>query len=353
MSDNIRMDSHKLIYHVDKVSRWIHGENIYPIEVEIGPSGACNHRCVFCALDYLGYETNFLDKDVVLNNIGIMAEHGLKSVVCAGEGEPLLNKDLPSIVSGIKKMGVDVAMSSNGVLLSKAIIEECLSDFTWIRFSIASVEEDSYQRIHRSRTQDLSIVLDNLQNAVDFKRRNGLKVTLGGQCLLLKDNVSQIIKQAKTFRDIGLDYFTVKPYSHHKLTENSFDVDYKEMLDIERDIKQYETNSFKVYFRANAMRKIHEKKPYDECYALPFMTVIDSKGDVWPCHAHVGIEQLCYGNIYRNTFEEIWESKRRQEVVERLRNSDLDKICFEACRMDDMNKYLNELKHPGDHVNFI
>lgn len=55
MGDKIRMDSHKLIYHPEQVAKWLRGENIYPIEVEISPSGACNHRCVFCAVDYVGY----------------------------------------------------------------------------------------------------------------------------------------------------------------------------------------------------------------------------------------------------------------------------------------------------------
>ena len=38
MSGNIRMDSHKLIYHPDAVARLMKGENIYPIEIEISPS---------------------------------------------------------------------------------------------------------------------------------------------------------------------------------------------------------------------------------------------------------------------------------------------------------------------------
>ena len=59
MSDKIRMDSHKLIFHPERICAWLNGEKIYPIEVEIAPSGACNHRCVFCALDYIGYKPNY------------------------------------------------------------------------------------------------------------------------------------------------------------------------------------------------------------------------------------------------------------------------------------------------------
>ena len=94
MAENIRMDSHKLIYHPDVVVRWMKGENIYPIEIEISPSGACNHRCVFCAVDYMGYQPDFLDKGTILRDISQMSRSGLKSVICSGEGEPLLNKDV-------------------------------------------------------------------------------------------------------------------------------------------------------------------------------------------------------------------------------------------------------------------
>ena len=62
--DNYRVDSHKLMFHPERVTKWLSGENIYPIEIEISPSGACNHRCIFCAYDYIGYQPDFLKKDI-------------------------------------------------------------------------------------------------------------------------------------------------------------------------------------------------------------------------------------------------------------------------------------------------
>ena len=35
MADNIRIDTHKLLYHPETVARWLSGENIYPIELEL------------------------------------------------------------------------------------------------------------------------------------------------------------------------------------------------------------------------------------------------------------------------------------------------------------------------------
>lgn len=353
MAEDIRMDSHKLIYHPETVARWLQGENIYPIEIEISPSGTCNHRCVFCAVDYIGYQSVFLDKETILRDIKYMSDRGLKSVICSGEGEPLLNKDMPDIANGIKSCGVDVAMSTNGVLFTKEKLDECLGAFSWVRYSVASMEQDSYDKIQRGRAGDLEKVKENLSAAVQCKKDKKLKTTLGVQCLLLPDNVGQLPYMAKTLKEIGIDYLTIKPYSQHPHSRNRFEIHYEEMLDLEKQLKEFATEDFAVYFRASAMKKMHHEKCYRQCYGLPFMTHIDAKGNVWPCVAHIGSGDLCYGNINEQPLGQIWEGARRQEITERLNQMDINKACREACRLDEINKYLDEIKHPGLHVNFI
>ena len=256
MAEDFKLDSHKLIYHPCEVARWLNGENIYPIEIEISPSGACNHRCIFCAVDYLGYKPSFLDKEMLLKNISHMRENGLKSVICSGEGEPLLNKDMPDIALGIKKIGVDVAMASNGVLLTKDITESCLQAFTWIRFSMAAIHEDTYKSIHRGQEGDLKRALDNIAYAVEWKKKNNLSTTLGVQCLLIQDNRDQVVEMTKELKKIGVDYFTIKPYSQHTQSENHLEVDYKDLLALESELKAYEDFNYKVYYRSNAMLKM-------------------------------------------------------------------------------------------------
>ena len=260
---------------------------------------------------------------------------------------------MPEIANVIKACGVDVAMSTNGVLFTKEKIADCLGSFSWVRYSIASMEQDSYNRIQRGKANDLDQVKENLSEAVRFKRDQKLTTTLGVQCLLLPDNAGRIPYMAKTLREIGVDYLTIKPYSQHLHSKNQFEIDYEEMLDLEKQVKEYATDHFAIYFRASAMKKVHHEKCYKQCYGLPFMTHIDAKGNVWPCVAHIGTEGLCYGNIYEQPFEEIWEGTKRLEINEQLSRMDINKVCREACRLDEINKYLDELKHPGRHVNFI
>lgn len=353
MEQNIRMDSHKLIYHPEAVARWLKGENIYPLELEVSLTNACNHRCIFCAVDYTGYKPTMLNTDTLVSNLEELSEKGLKSIIYAGEGEPLLHKDAPDIINKTKSLGIDAAMSTNGVLLTSEVSKECLKSLTWIRFSTAGITDATYDKIQCGRPGDLQKVLANMEAAVRVKRDQGLKTTLGVQLLLLPDNKDEIIQMGKRLREIGVDYFTIKPFSQHPQSQHLLQVDYKEMLELEPQIKELETEDFKIYFRAHSMKKLECKRGYKHCWALPFMVYVDARGNLWPCIVFMGKEELKYGNLNEESFVEIWEGRHRQEIVNYFMNMDLEINCREICRLDEMNRYLDELKHPGEHVNFI
>ncbi len=353
MAENIRMDSHKLIYHPDVVARWLKDENIYPIELEIGLTNACNHRCIFCAVDYTEYKPDRIDSRILMHNLEEIAPRGLKSIIFAGEGEPLLHKEAPEIINRTKDIGIDTAMSTNGVLLTPEISRECLKSLTWIRFSVAGITDETYDKIQCGRQGDLSKVLLHMEEAVRIKRDQHLKTTLGVQLLLLPDNKDEIVQMGKRLREIGVDYFTVKPFSQHPQSRHILQVDYREMLQIENEVRKLQTENYKVYFRAHSMRKLEEKRCYRHCWALPFMVYMDAKGNLWPCIVFMGREELKYGNINENSFVEIWEGERRKRVADYFMDMDLEENCRELCRLDEMNRYLDQLKNPGEHVNFI
>jgi len=353
MAENIRMDSHKLIYHPEVVARWLNGENIYPIELEVGLTNACNHRCIFCAVDYTGYKPQRIDSAMLIDNLKELAPKGLKSIIYAGEGEPLLHKDAPDLFNQTKTFGIDAALSTNGVLLTREVSEYCLRSLTWVRFSTAGIHDATYDKIQQGKPGDLQKVLANMQSAVDVKRRDKLQTTLGVQLLLMPDNKDEIVQMGKALRKIGVDYFTIKPFSQHPQSHNIMQVDYHEMLGLEKEVKELETPEFKVYFRAHSMQKLDCKRGYKHCWALPFMVYIDAKGNLWPCIVFMGNESLKYGNLNEETFVEIWEGEHRKKIASYFMNMDLEANCRELCRLDEMNRYLNELKHPGAHVNFI
>lgn len=353
MKDNIRLDSHKLMYHPEVVGRWLKGENIYPIEMEISLSGGCNHRCVFCSFEYMNHTAEFLDKKVLLGNLRQLAWKGLKSVVYAGEGEPLLHKEAVNIINETKEYGIDTALSTNGVLLTPEISRDCLRSLTWIRFSVAGITNATYDKIQQGKPGDLQKVLVHIEEAVKVKKEQKLKTTIGVQLLLLPENKDEIVYMGKELKKTGIDYFTIKPFMQHPQNTKLIQVKYEEMQELGQEIKKLETEKFKIYFRSNAMKNISCERGYTKCWALPFMAYLNAKGDVYSCIRILGRDELKYGNIYEQSFCDIWEGIRRKEVTDYLDHMDLDKNCGKTCRMNEMNKYLEDLKYPGEHVNFI
>jgi len=354
--DEFRIDSHKLMYHVDRVHDWLKGSDVYPVYMEVSPIGACNHRCTYCGLDYMEYQARQLDADLLKTRLTEMGRLGVKSIMYAGEGEPFLHKSIPAIINHTKKSGIDVAVTSNGVLFTEKVFKECLSSITWIKISINAGTRETYAKIHRTKEEDFDRTIDNITEAVRFKKENGLTSTIGMQMILLPENVDEAVMLAKKAKEIGADYLVIKSYSQHLKSKTRVyeGLQYKDFLHLDEELRKISGDGFNVIFRFNAMKKLEEtKKKYDRCLAIPFWSYIDAGGGVWACSAFLGDERFLMGNINENTFEEIWRSERRKKVMEFVLNELDTTECRVNCRMDEVNRYLWELKNPSLHVNFI
>jgi MoaA/NifB/PqqE/SkfB family radical SAM enzyme len=354
MADKFRIDSHKLMYHVQRVSDWLDHKPIYPIYIEISPAGICNHRCIFCSEDFMGYEKRYLDTAVLKERLQEMGRLGVKSIMYAGEGEPFLHKDFADLVVHTKKSGIDIAITTNGVLMKPAVSDKILDVTEWIKVSCNAGTPETYSKIHQTKPGDFDRVMANLEYAVNAKNTRGLRCTLGMQILLLPENDTEVELLAKTAKDIGLDYLVVKPYTHHAQNIHKYEIEYNRYRHLADRLEKLNTEHFNVTLRLRAMQKWDAKqRTYNRCRALPFWSYIDAGGNVWGCSAHLQDDRFIYGNIHSQSFKDIWEGEKRLQSL-RWVEAELDiKTCKLNCRMDEINRYLWELKNPPDHVNFI
>jgi len=344
------------MYHVPRVNDWLEGKLTYPIYAEISPSGSCNHRCVYCALDFMEYEPRFLDTELLKQRLSEMAALGLKSVMYAGEGEPLLHKDIGDIILHTKKVGIDVAVTTNGVLLNESLVDKTLESITWIKVSISGATKETYAKIHRTSSNDFERVLKNMRYAVQVRNDNGYLTVLGMQLLLLPENWNEAVPLAQKAKDIGVDYLVVKPYSQHPLSKTNVykNIGYRDYFHLSDKLEELNDKNFSVIFRKQTMKKWDDDhRKYKHCLALPFWSYIDAGGNVWGCSCYLGDERFYYGNIYKNTFAEIWGGKQRKKSLDWVDTKLDTSQCRVNCRMDKINMYLWELKHPPEHVNFI
>lgn len=352
VSDDYRIDGHKLDLHPERVAAWLRGEKIYPLYLEIAPSGGCNHRCSFCAVDYLGYQTRFLDADVMKERLAEMGALGVKSIMWAGEGEPLLHRRLGEMVVAGKAAGIDQAITTNGVALTKQFCLEAFPSLSWIKVSINAGTEPIYRAIHKAHEGDWVRLWGNLGRAVRIRTDLGAGLTLGAQIVLLPDNAGEVRTLARMCQVTGLDYLVVKPYSQHPSSDTRI---YEGLrYAAVENLSDLETDRFKVIVRTETMPRVTGERDYATCQATPwFWAYIMATGDVYGCSAYLGDPRFKYGNILTDPFERIWNSdaKRGCEVFVR---EELDiKDCRKACRMDHANRYLWRVTHQERHDNFV
>lgn len=373
MNDKYLIDSHKYIYHpqhsaiiLDYIENRENNtfkerfKNLHPKYIEVSPVGACNHRCTFCAVDYIGYKSQFIDYEIYCNSIKSMKGKGCSSIMFAGEGEPLLHPMIGDIVNFTKEEGnIDTSFTTNAFKLTEDFIEKSLRNISWIKVSFNAGNKKTYANIHRTSEKDFDIVVDNLKRCVDFKKRKNIDTALGMQMLLLPDNRETVHELCIIAKEIGMDYVVIKPYSQHKFsnTHKYENIDYTDYFGLEEELKQYSDNNFSVIFRINTIKNwiSQNNDRYCKCLATPSTWgYIMADGSVYTCSAYLLDERFKIGNINNDTFNNIWCSDRRIEHSDFIFNELNISECRVNCRMDQVNRYLDKIVNKTvDHMNFI
>lgn len=349
-------DGHKLIHHLDRVHEFVSKGDCYPLYMEISPVGSCNHRCIFCAYDYIGYPNRRLKTARTLSLLDELSEAGLKSVLFAGEGEPLVHPDIATMILHAHQRGLDVGMFSNGQLLKPELAEVILPSLTFLRLSFNGGERENYATIHSVKPKVFDVVVDNIAQSVTIRNRNALQVDIGAQFVLLPENREYLLSAIKTMKQCGVDYIAIKPFIQRKsqayrMSSGQYEIESLNALFEEAE--SYSTDLFRVIARKVTFQK-YGIRNYAHCYGTAFITVLNSAGIISSCLPYWERDEFSFGSIYEQSFHNIWNSRQRSAVKTHLEQTLNTHTCPPNCRPNAINQFLSDIRHPNvKHINFI
>jgi len=356
--DKYALDGHKLFWHLDRLQAWQSGALIAPIYVEVSPVSYCNHKCIFCGLDFAQGSPASLDTEVINERIIEMGKLGVKSIMFAGEGEPLLHKGLPRWVETAKGNGIDVSITTNGGPGSIELWNLLIPHLSWLRFSVDAGSSSVYSKIHSVQETAFEKTLQSIRDALTIRDRFG-RCTVGVQYLMIRDNLEDIENAISIFSELGVDYFLLKPYSEHPqmLNKSGFNYSEEDISRIEEIVASYQARVGKpwIIFRKRATSNyIDHSKNFGHCRALPFWGYISSVGDFHTCSVFLNDERFKVGNIYTNNMQGIlFGDKRRSSIAYGACDLEVGFECRVNCRMARINEFLEFLDNRPEHINFI
>jgi len=198
-------------------------------------------------------------------------------------------------------------------------------------------------------------VIENIRKCVETKRKYGLRTTLGTQMVVIHDNIEDIVPLAKLGKELGVDYFVAKPCSDtpdKKL--NVAHEEYLQMGDIFKEAESYSDENYSVVIKWNKFSNLGLNE-FKTCYGTQFIIAINARGDVAPCGHLLGYrkEEFHMGNVVEQSFKDIISSERYWDVQRKVQTLNVNRECETNCLHHYMNDFLEMLKKPPEHINFV
>ena len=336
-----------------------------PWVVELDPTTACNLACHGCISASLLNQGGF-KRDRIKELAKEFVEIGVKAVVLIGGGEPMAHPEFGTLVDYFYENDIHVGVTSNGTLIDK--FANSLANHTkWVRISVDAGSEEVFQqyRPHASGKSQFNKVIDGMK-----KLSKSRKTKLGFSFLVLEKvgadkkynekgqnfvetNATDIFKAAKLAKEIGCDYFEVKPSfdPFHFLNDTSALM--SNIIKDELNKSAYlEDENFKIispYTLSKTMEGEKKQiKDYSRCLTAEMRTVLSPSG-AYVCPYHRGNNNLKIGDPNSESLKEIWYGKTRKDI---MKNLDPRKHCEFHCIRHNTNKVLEKFydKSPTDEI---
>lgn len=315
---------------LDKIREtdWVKGST-NPLVVELDATEACDLECPGCVSeDIIANKGRFSNERLLALGVELKAA-GVKALILIGGGEPLMHPVIGEFMKYLGENDIHLGITTNGTLIDKYL--DIIAEFSsWTRISMDAATEATFNRLRPPRHGEYKYhhVVNNMHKLAKVKKgKMGFSFLIRTEAdgFGIKSNINEIYDAALLARDIGCDYFEVKPsYSYaggidHALVVHSE----KRMQEARKEINRLDalvSDSFKIMKAINLEDSLNgvksvQAKDYKRCPVSELRTLICPSG-VFICPYWRGKEKFRIGDVNNMSFSEMWNEKRRKEVMQ-------------------------------------
>lgn len=311
----------------------------------------CNLKCKMCwQIDRS--QKLFLSKDDIIRVIDSIKKMGYPPIYLWG-GEPFLHPEIWEIVRAIKERGFYCIINTNGVLLEKNIDNIINSKLDMLIVSIDGPQKihdeirqvnGTFKRIERGlkalknkARPKPHIVINSVITESNYrylKQIYLLKEGLGADNIEFQLMTFYSQQEIQIYKKLYHHYFKHIPCSADTFPLSQGDINLDILIQHIQEIKNL--NDPQVRFFPYILNTPQDFKNYfvhpsainfTHCESIEKTLWIEANGDVIPCS---NFPDFVVGNIYTDSFEAIWNSKKLT-MFRRCLRKQLFTICYRCC----------------------
>lgn len=316
-----------------------------PVRISFEPTINCNLRCPMCDRmrkdDYLTHRDEQLPYEKTKAFLREAGQLGIKYFLFIGGGEPLMDSNIIEYMRILKSYGVYVHLWTNGTLINEENAPQIakLCDMVTVSLDHPDPSVNDISRGVKGATEK-SI------NALKLLRKNSGKLFLRIHSVISALNINHLRDFADLAEEIGVTEIGGALIAPFGFVPDNMRFSKKQLGEISNKIEDfceyaktkgvalagcYANVSAKIIQNLKHIHNMYEDNSAETsdkhitCMGLWGQAQVRPNGDVSVC---CFTYKPILGNLHNNTFEEIWNSPRANELREKVKRGEyLDAPC--------------------------
>lgn len=345
---DLQLDGTKISWYKDRVEAWHRGERIAPITMDVAWTRKCQAACDFCYAQLQASDDgHVITKRNALDYLDDAAEIGVKGVSLISDGESTVVPWFDETIEYGGKLGLQIGMSSNGLRLTKPVLERILPHLTYLRFNFSGGEKHRWAQIMGLKQPLYDRIVKNIKDAMEIVRRDNLSVNVNVQMVVMPKHGDQILPLSRLCKDELRPHYLI--FKHTADSVNSdLGIDYREyspLFPAFQEAETYSDESFRVVTKWSRIEN-EGKRDYHRCMGPAFILQMSGNGLIAPCGQKFAeaYKKLHIGNICVTRFRDMYKSDRYWEVLNYLRSDafSAQQSCGSNCLQTNSNSWLDK-----------